>query len=88
MPDTVEFAGNHVFDGCANLESVRLSAALEQVDPTMFLGCGALAEVELAMPLVRLEGDSFSDAPVATWCSARSWKRSMRSPSGCRTWSA
>ena len=32
MPDTVEFAGNHVFDGCAYLESVRLSAALEQVD--------------------------------------------------------
>ena len=65
MPDTVEFAGNHVFDGCAYLESVRLSAALEQVDPTMFLGCGALAEVELTMPLVRLEGNSFSDAPVA-----------------------
>ena len=65
MPDTVEFAGNHVFDGCVNLRSVRLSAALDQVDPTMFLQCGALAEVELPMPLVRLEGNSFSDAPVA-----------------------
>ncbi|MEI3232312.1 MAG: leucine-rich repeat protein [Gordonibacter pamelaeae] len=65
MPDTVEFAGNHVFDGCVYLRSVRLSAALDQVDPTMFLRCGALAEVELPMPLVRLEGNSFSDAPVA-----------------------
>lgn len=65
MPDTVEFAGNHVFDGCVNLRSVRLSAALAQVDPTMFLQCGSLVEVELAMPTVRLEGNSFSDAPVA-----------------------
>lgn len=65
MPDSVEFVGNHVFDGCSNLRSVRLSAALVEVDPTMFLQCGALVEVTLAAPVVRLEGNSFSDAPIA-----------------------
>ena len=55
MPDTVEFAGNHVFDGCVNLRSVRLSAATRR---------------------------------WPTWRSGRSSRRSTRSPSGCRTWSA
>ncbi|WP_158539840.1 leucine-rich repeat domain-containing protein [Gordonibacter sp. 28C] len=65
MPDSIEYAGNHVFDGCVNLRRVRLSAALAQVDPTMFLQCGSLEEVTLSTPVVRLEGNSFSDAPVA-----------------------
>lgn len=65
MPDTVEHTGNHVFDGCANMRSVRLSSSLCAVDPTMFLGCASLSEVELSAPSVHLENNTFSDAPVA-----------------------
>lgn len=65
MPDSIEFVGNHVFDGCVNLKNVRLSAALPEVDPTMFLHCFALVDVTLSAPFVRLEGNSFTDAPVA-----------------------
>ncbi|WP_139652896.1 leucine-rich repeat domain-containing protein [Raoultibacter phocaeensis] len=64
MPDSIEHAGNHVFDGCENLKRVRLSASLSEVNPTMFLGCSSLAEVELSHPSVHLEGNSFSEAPV------------------------
>lgn len=66
LPDSIEHAGNHVFDGCTNLKSVRLSAALADVNPTMFLNCPALVEVTLTSPVVRLEGNSFSGAPVRT----------------------
>ena len=64
MPDSIEHAGNHVFDGCTGLKNVVLSAALAEVNPTMFLNCTSLTEVVLANPVVRLEGNSFSDAPI------------------------
>ena len=64
LPDTVEFVGHHVFDGCRNLHYARLSASLEAIDRTMFAGCRELAEVVLTAPTVKLENDSFCDSPI------------------------
>lgn len=68
LPDTVEHAGHHVFDGCRNLRFARLSCALETVDRTLFAGCGQLGEVVLTALCVKLENSSFCDSPVTRVC--------------------
>ena len=65
MPDTIEFTGHHVFDGCVNLRVVRLSAALDQVGVTIFAHCTALERVAVMSPHVKFENNSFADCPVA-----------------------
>ena len=47
MPDSVVEDEGSVFEGCKNLEEVRVSANLRNPNIAMFCGCSSLKKVEL-----------------------------------------
>ena len=60
MDDGVTVIGPKAFEHCANLRSIRLSANLEAICLSAFLGCKSLKEIHLPHSLKRVDDWAFS----------------------------
>ena len=59
MDDSVIVIGPKAFEHCANLRSIRLSANLEVICLSAFLGCKSLKEIHLPHSLKRVDDWAF-----------------------------
>ncbi len=59
MDDVVTVIGPKAFEHCANLRSIRLSANLEVICLSAFLGCKSLKEIHLPHSLKRVDDWAF-----------------------------
>ena len=70
FPDSVTSVdggwGNGIFDGCSNLQSVRLSENLTKIGDRMFIRCTSLTQIDVPASVTSVEGQAFDTTPISS----------------------